>query len=388
MKILYFDTVAGISGDMALGAMLAAGVRLEDLRSGIRALGLPGVAIEARPVQRNGIAATRVDVVLTEQSHHHRHLGDIERIIDASALDGIVRENAKKIFHEVAAAEAVVHGMPVEKVHFHEVGAVDSIVDIVGTAICLSALGIERVYSSPVKLGSGGFVETQHGRLPLPGPATTEILKGYPVVLTDIPFELTTPTGAAIIKAMSGGVVASEQLRVSSIGYGSGTRDIPMVPNLLRVMVGEMVDETERDELLIVETNIDNMNPEVFPYVMERLMGAGAHDVCLIPVVMKKGRSGILLSAMVDRVNQERVVDLLFRETTTLGVRVYPVQRRKMKREEGVMVTVFGEIRVKTVIRSSGKRVMPEYDECRRIAMEKNIPVLEVYRILENELNS
>jgi len=275
-----------------------------------------------------------------------------------------------------------------EKVHFHEVGALDSIVDIVGCAIGLDLLGIDRVYTSPVKLGSGGFVETQHGKLPLPGPATMEILKGYPVVLTDIPFELTTPTGAAIVKAMSSGVIASEKIRVNAIGYGSGTHEIPMVPNLLRLMVGEMIDETERDELLIIETNIDNMNPEIYPYVMEKMMEAGAHDVCLIPVVMKKGRSGILLSAMVDREKEEKVTEVLFRETTTLGVRIYPVQRRKLHREEIEFLSSFGVIRGKSVVRSWGKRVMPEYEECRRISRERNIPLGEVYRILEKEMNS
>jgi uncharacterized protein (TIGR00299 family) protein len=388
MNILYVDTIAGISGDMTLGAMIAAGVSVDDLRTEIAKLGLKGVEIDARHVKRNGITAVKVDVVISAPSDHHRHLKDIVAIIDGSGLASRVKDNAKKIFLEVAKAESAVHGIAMEKVHFHEVGALDSIVDIVGCAIGLELLGIDRVYTSPVKLGSGGFVDTQHGKLPLPGPATMEILKGYPVVLTDIPFELTTPTGAAIVKAMSSGVIASEKLRVNAIGYGSGTHEIPLVPNLLRLMVGEMIDETERDELLIIETNIDNMNPEIYPYVMEKMMEAGAHDVCLVPVVMKKGRSGILLSAMVDRENEEKVTEVLFRETTTLGVRIYPVQRRKLRREEIEFLSSFGVIRGKSVVRSWGRRVMPEFEECRRISRERNIPLGEVYRILEKEMNS
>jgi len=225
MKIAYLDTIAGISGDMTLGAFLSAGVSLDHLIGELKRLNITGYEVSARHIKRNGIAATKVDVVISEAPSHHRHLSTITTIIEQSTLNKTVQDYAKKIFHVLAVAEAAVHNSTIEKVHFHEVGAIDSIIDIVGTAICLEHMGIERVFSSPVKVGSGGTVNTQHGTMPIPTPATMEILKGYPVILTEIPFELTTPTGAAIVKALSSGTLPFEQLSVQSIGYGAGTRE-------------------------------------------------------------------------------------------------------------------------------------------------------------------
>jgi uncharacterized protein (TIGR00299 family) protein len=387
MKIAYFDTISGISGDMTLGAFVSAGVSIDELISELRKLKLTGFELSVQHITRNGILAAKVDVVISEQPHYHRHLKDIEKLIDDSDLSANVKERAKKIFHEVAVAEAKVHNTTIEKVHFHEVGAIDSLVDIVGASICLEKLGIEAVYSSPMKVGNGGLVKTQHGMLPIPTPATMEILKGYPVVLTDVPFELTTPTGAAIVKALSQGVLAVEKLKISAIGYGAGGREIEQIPNLLRVFIGEMEPQYLSDEIVSIETNIDDMNPEIFPYVIEKLLAAGAHDAFLIPIVMKKGRPGILLSVLVERAKIERILEIVYRETTTLGVRIQPVERKKLPRAQKQMNTSFGIVSVKAITVEGKEQLRVEFEECKRIASEKNIPLKEVYQILERELN-
>ncbi len=299
-----------------------------------------------------------------------------------------MKERSKKIFREVAIAEAKVHNTAIEKVHFHEVGAIDSLVDIIGVSICIEKLGIQVIYSSPMKVGSGGMVKSQHGKLPVPTPATMEILKDYPVVLTDVPFELTTPTGAAIIKALSKGVLTTEKIQVSAIGYGAGGREIEQLPNILRVLIGELEPDYLSDEIVSIETNIDDMNPEIYPYVIEKLIAAGAHDAYLIPIMMKKGRPGILLSTMVERAKIERILSVVFRETTTLGVRIQPIERKKLPRSHKQVKTSFGVLSVKTVIIEGKEHLRVEFEECKRIAAEKKLPLSEVYRILEKELNS
>lgn len=387
MKIAYLDTIAGISGDMTLGAFVSSGVPQEALAREIAKLHLEGVELEARHIVRNGITAVKLDVVISARGAPRRHLKDIVELIDKSSLSVRVREDAKKIFSELARAEAKVHNMPVEKVHFHEVGAVDSIVDIVGAAVCLELSGVERVYSSPVKLGSGGFIESEHGKLPLPGPATLEILKGYPAVLTDIPYELTTPTGAAIVKALSSGVLRDEELSIRSVGYGAGTREIPGVPNVLRIVIGETAAARDREEIMIVEANIDDMNPEIAPYVVGRLLASGAADAFIVPVIMKKGRPGFMISAMTPREKLDAVVSILFSETTTIGVRMHPVERRMLAREKREVITSLGKVVMKVIIVAGVERFVPEYEECRRIAEEKGIPMVEVYRVLEKEFS-
>jgi uncharacterized protein (TIGR00299 family) protein len=249
-------------------------------------------------------------------------------------------------------------------------------------------LGIQAVYSSPVKVGNGGMVKSQHGALPVPTPATMEILKGYPIVLTDIPFELTTPTGAAIIKALSQGILSTEKIQISAIGYGAGGREIEQLPNLLRVFIGTLDPNYLADEIVSLETNIDDMNPEIYPYVIEKLMSAGAHDAYLIPVVMKKGRPGIILSALVERSKIDRYLDILFRETTTLGVRIQPVERKKLPRSTKQVQTSFGFVSVKVITFEGQEQLRVEFEECKRIAAEKNLPLSAVYRMLEKELKS
>jgi hypothetical protein len=279
-----------------------------------------------------------------------------------------------------------VHHSTLEKVHFHEVGAIDSLVDIVGASVCIEFLGIQEVYSSPVRLGSSGFVSTQHGAMPVPTPATVEILKHYPTVLTDIPFELTTPTGAAIIKALSRGTLSLEHLRIESIGYGAGANELERVPNLLRVMIGELEPLQHADDLVSLETNIDNMNPEFYPFIIEQLLAAGAHDAFLIPIIMKKGRPGILLSVLAERSKLDALSALLFRETPTLGIRIQPVERKKLPRTQRRVRTSFGEVTAKQIVRDGKEMLLPEFEECKRIARERNLALMEVYKILEKEL--
>jgi uncharacterized protein (TIGR00299 family) protein len=388
MRIAYFDTIAGISGDMTLGAFVSAGVPLDELTAELHKLHLTGFELQASHRERSGIVATKIDVVISEPPHGHRHLKDIHAVIDASGCSSFVKETAKRIFHEIAVAEATVHHSTPEKIHFHEVGAIDSIVDIVGTAICLEKLKVEAVYTSPIRTGSGGFVNTEHGKMPVPTPATVEILKGYPTELTNLPYELTTPTGAAIVKALSRGVLRSERVRVESIGYGAGSREIEHVPNLLRIMIGELEPELQSDDVVTIETNIDDMNPEVYPYVMEQLLNAGAHDVFLVPIIMKKGRPGMLISVLIERSKLDAALGILFRETSTLGVRLQTVERRKLPRATKQVNTSLGVVTVKSVIRDGHEQLVPEFEECKRLAKERGLPLLDVYKILEAEFSS
>jgi uncharacterized protein (TIGR00299 family) protein len=372
MKMAYFDTIAGISGDMTLGAFISAGMPLERLKEELGKLRLGrGVELEASHREESGITAVKLDVVISAKGEHQRHLKQILELISGSDLSARVKETASKIFMEVARAEAKVHNTDVEKIHFHEVGALDSIVDIVGAAVCIDVLGIERVFSSPVKLGSGGFVQTDHGALPIPAPATMEILTGYPVALTRTPFELTTPTGAAIIKVLSSGMLADEAMRVEAVGYGAGTREIPGMPNVLRVMIGELLTEYGEDEVLVVETNIDDMNPEICPFVIEQLLAKGALDATLAPVIMKKGRPGVLISALVSRPRLDAILGVFFSETTTLGVRIQKAERRKLTRSTREVQTSLGRVKAKAVEYNGIEKLVPEHEECRRLARER-----------------
>lgn len=388
MKIVYFDTIAGISGDMALGAFISAGLSIDQLIGELEKLHLHGIELEASHVQRNGITAVRLEVITSGTQNQHRHLKDIYSIVDESSLSLRVKTDAKNIFMHIAQAEAKIHNSSIDAIHFHEVGAIDSIVDIVGLAICLEKFNIEQVYSSAVKVGQGGFVHAAHGKLPIPTPATMEILKGYPIILTDTSAELTTPTGAAIIKSLSIGMLTSEHFEVQSIGYGAGVSEIPGIPNLLRVIIGNLRYPSTQDEIVIVEANIDDMNPEIYPFVMEQLFLQGAHDVYMIPIIMKKGRPGIILSVMAERVKLDSILKVFFNQTTTLGVRIQPVDRRKLVREEREIETRFGRVKVKVVIVDGKSRFIPEYEECKRVAIEKNIPIIEVFKHLEKELSS
>lgn len=386
MKIAYFDTVGGIAGDMTLAAFVSAGMPFERLSSELSKLAVDGFRLSASHVRRNSIDAVHCEVIIAKPPTYHRHLPDILEIIERSSLTAGAKKRASSIFRVIASAEAAVHNIPLEKVHFHEVGALDSIVDIVGTAICLDELDIDAVYSSPVKLGSGGTVMTQHGVMPIPAPATLEILKDYPVVMTGIPHELTTPTGAAIIKAFSVGTLKEETLRVRAVGYGAGTKEFAEIPNLVRIVIGDLVPHTEHDDVVAVETNIDDMNPQIYPHVIDLLLDAGAHDAYLVPVVMKKGRPGILLSVLVNRNNLEAVIECIYRETSTIGIRIHEVGRRKLPRRRMEISTSFGIVQAKAVIRDGREVITPEFEECKRIARERGLAVALVMRRIEQDL--
>jgi uncharacterized protein (TIGR00299 family) protein len=375
MKILYFDCFSGVSGDMTLAALLDLGLPLEKLQEDLKKLGLTNYSLEVRPGSRSGIGALGLEVKVGSHEEHHRHFSDIRELITRSSLDPGVKEMSLAIFQRLAEAEARVHRKKVEEVHFHEVGAVDSIVDIVGTAIGISFFRPDRIYASELPMG-WGFVHCQHGRLPLPAPATVEVLKGYPVKNVDVEGELVTPTGAAIVATLSSKASAFPPMKVEKIGYGMGKKEFPDRPNLLRLILGEATEAYQTDRAVVLESNIDDMNPEFYDYLMERLFQGGALDVSLSPLQMKKNRPGTLLRVIAEEKDTDALSELILQESTTLGVRSFPVSRKKLPREVREVETRYGKIRVKI---SGEVRFQPEYDDCRRIAREKGVPIQEVY---------
>jgi uncharacterized protein (TIGR00299 family) protein len=378
MRTAYFDCFSGISGDMTLGALVDAGVSIDVLRAELAKLGLPGYEIKAEKVKRCGIAATKVHVIIDHKDQHARHLVDILDIIDRSSLSSSIQRKSSMIFHRLAEAEAKVHGTTTDHVHFHEVGAVDSIVDIVGSVIGLELLGISRIMTSAVNVGSG-TVQTSHGLLPIPAPATAELLKEIPLYESDTKFELTTPTGAAIISTLGALFGPLPPMKANVIAYGAGDKDFPGKPNVLRLMIGELVTIHDEDTSLVIETNIDDMSPQVYDYLIGKLMQQGAQDAYLTPIIMKKGRPAILLSVLTDKSKTDTMVDTIFRETTSIGVRIQEINRKKLIREIADVKTPYGTIRVK--ISKHGNEVLtitPEYEDCKRIAEEMQVPLKNV----------
>ena len=399
MKTLYFDCFAGISGDMTLGALVDAGVDARELTERLTLLGVDGYEIGFEKVDRSGIGATRALVRLTREEKQHRHLSHIEKIIKDSRLDDSVKERALKIFRRLGEAEARVHDVPVERIHFHEVGAVDAIVDVVGACIGFEMLGIERFAASALHVGSG-TVEMAHGRFPVPPPAVAELLRGTPIYSTDIVGELVTPTGAAIVTTVCEEFGTLPRMRVEATGYGAGGREYQNFPNVLRVLVGESnkaeetphgVSQQAHEELLMVETNVDDVSPQVLGHLLERVLEAGALDCFFTHVQMKKNRPGVLVSILCRPTDGEAMHALLFAETPTLGVRSYTVKRRALEREAVTVETEFGTIAVK-VARNAGRTVgaTPEYEDCRAAARAHNVPLrvvqdaaLAAFRLIE-----
>jgi hypothetical protein len=389
--LAYFDCFSGISGDMTLGALIHLGVPLTWLKESIARLPLAGFDIAVADVEYNGILAKRVEVQAGDE-HHHRHYSDIRTMIEKSPLPEPARIMALGIFKRLAEAEAKIHGCRPEDVHFHEVGAVDAIVDVVGAALGFHHLGITEAVCAPVPTGRG-FVNCRHGRLPVPAPATAALLKGVPTVGTEIEYELTTPTGAAIVTTAAAAFGPRPPMTVSAIGYGAGSRNIDPGPNLLRIMIGEhtinqMSDDSEFkcDQIVIAETSIDNMNPEFFGFVMDRLFEAGALDVVWIPVQMKKNRPGTLLQALCTRERLGAITRCLLTETTSLGVRYHAAKRYLLERDQVTIESSFGRIPVKRVRYPRGEvRCVPEYEVCRRIALEKGLPLRIVYDVVARE---
>jgi len=378
VTVAYFDCFAGISGNMVLGAFINLGLDIEEFKEAMSLLPIEGYIIEHQEVKKQGIAATHVDIQVT-QEQPHRHLYHIEEIIMASQLPREVQELALKIFTRLAEAEAKVHNTTIERIHFHEVGAVDAIIDIVGAAWGIHKLGITKVYASPLHVGKG-VVKCAHGLMPIPAPATAELLKGAPTYSGEIQGELVTPTGAAIITTLTQEFGEQPLLKVKHIGYGAGTWDLA-IPNLLRISLGEEASQTEqKDKALVIEANIDDMNPEFYDYLLDKLLSQGAVDVFYTPIQMKKNRPAVLLTVICEE-NQEEIIQTLFLETTTLGIRAYEVDRRKQDKEFVYVSTPWGEVKVK-LGKEEGRvlNIKPEYEECKVIAQKTGLPLKEVWQ--------
>ncbi len=387
MKIAYFDCIAGASGDMILGALMDAGLALETLKTELARLDIGHYELRLEAVVKKGLAGSRAVVAVDEKhhQHHHRHLSHIEKIINASSLSASVKQQSIRIFQRLAEAEAKVHRTAIENIHFHEVGAVDAIIDVVGAVAGLEVLGIEKVYCSALHLGTG-TVECAHGTLPVPAPATAELVKGYPAYSSGVIGELLTPTGAVILTTLAEGFGPMPPLSVERIGYGAGISD-PAIPNLLRVFIGEAADQpdgVETEQVAVIETNIDDMNPQLYDYVIEAVLKRGAMDIFLAPVQMKKNRTGMLLTIVCRPESVREFADFLFRETTTLGVRWRLENRFKARRTIRKIGTPYGTIRFKLAeIDGEIVNAAPEYEDCKRAALKHEIPIKKVMEELK-----
>ena len=372
MKICYFDAFSGISGDMTVGALIDAGADAEALTHALDTLNT-GAQFRVEKTKRLGIAASKFHVDAGE-AKAHRHLSHIVKLIDAGDLTARARENAKAVFEKLGAAEARVHGTSIEKVHFHEVGAVDSICDIVGACVALDLLGVDEIHASAINVGSG-TVNTEHGVMPVPAPATADLLAGKPVYARGPAMELTTPTGAALVATLAASVGAMPPMTIAACGYGAGDRDFPEHANVLRAILGEKTRASESTTVSVLEANIDDASPQVLGYAMERLLEAGALDVTLEAVLMKKSRPGHLLRVIAAPPDQESLAQLIFAETPTLGLRLYTAERRVKARGFTEVRTAHGSVRIKT---SENGSFAPEYEDCRKIAREQNLPLRDV----------
>ena len=380
MKLAYFDCFSGISGDMTLGALVDAGCSVDHLRAELRGLQVPGWDLTAEKVWKNGMAATYVKVT-TQDQLKHRSLSAILEILQKSQLAPQVRERAAAIFTKLGVAEARVHDVPLEKIHFHEVGAVDAIVDIVGACIGFHALGIEKFACSELNVG-GGTAKMAHGVLPVPAPATANLLQGKPTYSNGVQKELVTPTGAAIVATLCDSFGPQPAMSVSAIGYGAGTADLEGQPNVVRIMVGEAAEKTIAgfdEEIAVIEANLDDMNPQIYGYFLEKALASGALDVYTTPVQMKKNRPGTLLTVLCKPQDASALTTLIFAETTTFGVRTTTAHRRILPREHVSVSTTFGDVRIK-LSRINGRiqHAAPEFDDCRKLAVEKNVPLQQV----------
>jgi hypothetical protein len=385
VKIAYFDCFSGISGDMCLGALVDAGVSLQEIEKRLKGIPVKGYSLASKKVRRSGIAATKVDVVLKGNSGPRNQIqagnskwNDISKIIMASKLPEGIRNKGHEMFRTLFEAEAQVHGESLAKVHLHELSSEDCIVDIFGTLIGLSLLGVDAVYSSPVNLG-GGFVKTAHGILPVPAPATAVILKNTPVYSSDVPHELTTPTGAVILKSLSKGFGPMPCFHYEKAGIGAGSRDIRNRPNVLRVFIGEMNSRSLDEAVNVIETNIDDMNPQIYEYLIDELFSRGALDVYLTQVIMKKTRPAVKLSVICSRDKKDDLIGVILKETTSIGVRYFETQRVTMDREVKGFSTPYGSVRVKTSVCGSDLiKSSPEFEDCKKIAQETSRPLREI----------
>jgi len=379
LRTLYFDCAAGASGDMILGALVGAGADPNQLLDQLKLLGVANYQVSFGQVDRCNLSATRATVEIGHE-HSHRHLADLLKIINDSNLNNAVKDRASQVFSLLAEAESEVHNVPVERIHFHEVGALDAIIDIVGACIGFELLGIERFVCSPLHVGSG-TIEIAHGRFPVPPPAVASLLRGAPIYSTEVKGELVTPTGAAIIKSVTQEFGPLPPMVVGSVGYGAGSRDYQDFPNALRIVIGETAGQPaeKAERLVMLETSIDDMSPQIFGYVMDKAFELGALDCYFTPVQMKKNRPGTLVSILCNPAQQKTLCQMLFIETTTLGVRSYEVERLALQRTIVTVQTPYGAIDIKEA-RMDGRllRAMPEYEHCRRAAREAGVTLLEV----------
>jgi pyridinium-3,5-bisthiocarboxylic acid mononucleotide nickel chelatase len=383
MKIAYFDCISGASGDMIIASLLDAGLAEDALRAGLAGLNIGNYEINIRRVVKNGINSTKFDVQVPHDLPE-RHLEDIRALISSSTITDPIREKAQAMFARLGEVEAEIHATSPDQVHLHELGGVDTLVDVFGTLIGLEALGIEKVYSSPLPLGRG-FVQSAHGLLPLPAPATVSLLKGVPVYGAPIESELVTPTGALLLTSLASGFSSIPEMKLSSVGYGAGGRDFP-IPNLLRVFIGEQEEDEHIivDRLALLETNIDDLNPEIYDYLFSRLFTSGALDVFLSAIQMKKNRPGTMLHILCRPEDIPAMTAILFAETSTLGIRQNFVTRYALERSIRTVETPYGPVRVKVAYLGEGYRLAsPEYEDCRRLAEENQVPLRTIYRIVE-----
>jgi uncharacterized protein (TIGR00299 family) protein len=385
VRIAHFDCFSGISGDMVLGAVIDAGVPEAAIRTALDSLGLP-IQLEVERVKRCGFAATKATIQAADQENY-RFLPDVEAILLKSSLTPTQLKLAQAIFQKLAKAESTVHGMPLERVHFHEVGALDSIADILGSAVGLDLLGVDQFSSSPVPTGTG-FVKGAHGIMPVPAPGTLELLKGVPLAPSKVEFELTTPTGAAILTTVVTHFTASPELTVERVGHGAGTKDFLDRPNLLRLLIGtasqansdSSLPNAETDRVAVLETNLDDVAPEIVGYCFEQLFAAGALDVFTVPIHMKKQRPGILLSVICEVEKTSELEAIILRETGTFGIRKTTATRSKLQRASATVETRWGTVKVKKGWRSDGLEIItPEYEDCVKIARASGVPLREVY---------
>ena len=384
MKIAYFDCFSGISGDMTVGALLNAGLKIETLEKELEKLGVSGYRLEVNKVAKKGISATKFNVKIKEKGVERR-FKDILTILEKSKLDEEIKKKTKKIFFNIAQAESKIHQKEIDKIHFHEIGGLDSIIDITSAVIGIKTLGIEEIHSSALPVG-GGFIKCAHGIIPVPAPATLELLKNIPTYSGGIESEMITPTGAAIISTLAKSFGKRPLMKIERTGYGAGEKEFA-IPNLLRVSMGEKILKDEKlkdgyvsDETVLIETNIDDMNPEFYDYIMDKLFSQGALDVFLTPIQMKKNRPAHMLSIIVYEQNLKEALEVLFSESTTLGVRIREIKRLRLAQQNFIAETKYGKIRVKAgMFKEEIKNISPEYEDCKKMAKQHKVPLKEVY---------
>ena len=379
MKTIYFDVFAGISGDMCLGALIDAGCPGEEIKSLLSGMKIPGFDLKWERVMRGPLSGTKADVIVEEEAHSHRKLSGVLEIVDSIKWPGDVRNRIEEVFTALAHAEGHVHNKPYDQIHFHEVGCYDAIVDISGTLLGLHLLGVESCASSRVHVGAG-FAQTRHGALPLPAPATANLLKGFTLFSTGINMEMVTPTGAALLRVLTGGSSHIPTMNLETIGYGAGTRNSKELPGMLRIFIGES-GVNGADSVTVIETNIDDMNPEFFNPMMDSLFKAGALDVSLTPLMMKKGRPGTKVSVIVPPAQRETIAQAMIQNSSSIGVRMYDCERRIMNRKSCSVETTWGTVRGKICAgHGVDKRFTPEYEDCLRIHKEQKTPIAQVYQ--------